>query len=55
MTLKLDRDLNSLKVHPHTENEVPWSSQVIAGAKKSMKIALKVKGQGQISPTFEHF
>jgi len=50
-TLKLDRDLDILKAHPHAKSKVPWSSQVIAETEKSTKIALNVKGQGQIPPT----
>jgi len=56
MTLKLDPDLDIRKMYPHTENEVAWSSHCkdIAWAEKNTKIALKVKGQGQISPTFKN-
>jgi len=57
LTLKLDWDLVILKAHLHTENGVARSihSNVIAEIHVSTKIALKVKGQGQMLPTFNHF
>jgi len=34
VTLKLDHDLDILKLHPHTENKVLRSGQVVTGAEK---------------------
>jgi len=68
MTLKLERDLNILKMYLHTENKVASLRHAkllklydqlmlaIAGEMvKNTKITLNVKGQGQISPTSNHF
>jgi len=56
MALKLDTDLDILKMYPHYENEVARSSHCkgIEWAEKNTKIALKVKGQSQMSPTSNH-
>jgi len=58
MTLKLEGDLDILKMYLHTANEVARlrHSKVLTLNKMCMaitseKIALKVKGQGQMSPT----
>jgi len=57
MTLKLKYDLDILTMYLQTENEVarPSRSKVKAWIEKHTKIALKVKNQGQIPPTFNHF
>jgi len=44
MTLKLEGDLNILKMYPQTENEAEGIQELKL---KSTKICLKVKGQGQ--------
>jgi len=63
MTLKLEDDLDILKTYPHSENEVVRlrHSKLLtvdeitdAGQVKNTKIALKVKGQGQMSLTSNH-
>jgi len=48
MTLKLEGDLDILKMYPHTENEAAslMDSKLRAGFEKIRK-CLKVKGQGQ--------
>jgi len=62
MTLKLEDDLDIPKMCLHTENEVArlrrsklLAVDDIGVANKNTKIVLKVKGQGQMSPTFNHF
>jgi len=54
MILKLDRDVNIFKTCLQTENEVTRSSRSKVIAYISTEIALKVKGQGQMSPTSKH-
>jgi len=51
MTLKLEGDLDILKMYVHTESEVVG----LHGKWKNTKTALKIKGQGQLSPTSNHF
>jgi len=62
MTLKFEDNLDILKMYLHTENEVARlrDSKLLTvddryGKLKNAKIALKVKGQGQMSPTSNHF
>jgi len=55
MTLKPDRDIDIPKTYLHTANEVARSSLSEVIAYVSTKIVLRVKGQGQMSPTFKHF
>jgi len=63
MTLKLEGDLDILKMYLHIKNEVSRSKhsklltvdEIYMANEKNMKIALKVKGQGQMSPTSKHF
>jgi len=49
MTLKLEGDLDILKMYPHIENEAASlrDSKLRAWIQKNMKICLKIKGQGQ--------
>jgi len=54
MTFKLDRDIDIFKTYLHTENKVAKSSRSKVTTSVSTKIALKVKGQGQMSQTFNH-
>jgi len=53
MTLKLEGYLDILKMCLHTENEV--LDEICMVNEKNTKIALKVKGQGQMPPTSNHF
>jgi len=63
MTLKLEGDLDILKLYLHTENEVARlkhsklliMDEIGIANKKHTKIFLKVKGQGQMSPTSNYF
>jgi len=57
MTLKLNRDLDILKMCLQTENEVARSthSKLNGLNWESTRIALKVKGQGQMLPTSNRF
>jgi len=55
MTLKLDRNEYILTTYLRTEKEVARSSHSNVTASITTKIALKVKGQGQISPTSNNF
>jgi len=62
MTWKLEGDLDILKMYLHTENEVAMlrhSKLLIEDdmcmANEKNENALKVNGQGQMSPTFSHF
>jgi len=62
LTLKLEGGLDILKMYLQTENEVAMlrhSKLLIEDdtcmAMKNTNIALKVKGQGELSPIFSHF
>jgi len=60
MTLKLEGDIDILKMYLHNENRLRNSKLLIEDDMcmenaKNMKIALEVKGQGQMSPTSNHF
>jgi len=62
MTLKPKGHLDILKMYLHTENKVAklrhskllTVDKICIANEKNTKIALKVKGQGQMSPT-NHF
>jgi len=59
ITLKLEGDLDILKMYLHTDDEVARlrhsMDKICMANEKNTKIALKVKGQGQMSPTSNHF
>jgi len=55
MTLKLNRDIDIHNTYLQTENEVARSNHSKVTVLISTKIALKVKGQGQMSVTSNHF
>jgi len=63
MTLKLEDDLDILKLYLHTENRVArlrhsillMVDKICTANEKNTKIVLKIKGQGQMSPTSELF
>jgi len=68
MTLKLESDLDILIMYLHTENEVArlmhsklltldeiCMATPITSEMKNTQMALKVKDQGQMSLTFNHF
>jgi len=63
MTLKFVGDLDILKMYFHAENEVArlrhskllTVDEICTANEKNAKIALKVKGRGQMSPTSNHF
>jgi len=58
MTLKPEDDLDVLKMYLYTENETlstPNGRRDSIANEKNTKIALKVKGQGQMSPSSKCF
>jgi len=58
MTLKLNPDLDTLKAYHHTKNEVARLNRLKGRDSlgwKNTKIAPKVKGHDQISPTSNNF
>jgi len=63
MTLKLEGYLDILKMHLHTENEVArlrhlkllTVDEICTANERNAKTTLKVSGQGQMSPTSNHF
>jgi len=62
MTLKLEGDLDILKMYFYTENEVARlrhsklliMDEICMAYEKNTKIALRIKGQRQMSPTFNY-
>jgi len=55
MTLKLEGDLDILKMYLHTEDEVTRLKHSELLTVDETCIVFKVNGQGQISPTFNNF
>jgi len=55
MTSKLEGNLDILKMYLHAENEVARLRHSKLLTVDACDIALNVKGQGQMSPTSNHF